>query len=166
MNYWKILLKNPLSYSIHEYNQSKKFLYYFCRTIYCPLIILSKSLVVISLLLLDFIVTSKGRGRLWHLLKPKLQEFKSYYSNEIWNDSSWLDNVDFWRKVNETPATLFPCQKQFGDNGGSTTISLQFHIVLFKATAIPNFSAVTHFLVEFLWLLVMVSKSVTTASPL
>ena len=60
-------------------------------------------------------------------------------------------------------------KKQFGDSGGSVAVSCSscsstlYH---FKVTAIPNFSASTLFLVEFLLLLVLVSKSVTTASPL
>ena len=39
-------------------------------------------------------------------------------------------------------------------------------LYLFKATAMPNLRAVTIYLVEFLWLLFLVSKSVTSAPSL
>ena len=56
----------------------------------------------------------------------------------------------------------------FGESSGSVVVFHSSTLYLFKATAIPNYSAYSKssFLVEFLWLLVLVSKSVTPALPL
>ena len=91
----------------------------------------------------------KGSGLLWHLLKPKLQEFilkKSYALKFGMTVALNRNNVELGRKVGEIAATAVSRQKKIGDGGGYAAVSSQFHIVyLFKATAIPNFSAVTFF---------------------
>ena len=53
----------------------------------------------------------------------------------------------------------------FGGSGGSAAVSSQFHIVLHKITAVPNFRAVTLLWADIMLVLLLVSKSGTSTPP-
>ncbi len=73
--------------------------------------------------------------------------------------------MELWRKVGEA-ATAVSRQTKIVGSAFPPPFLHSSTLYLFKATTIPNFRTVVFFLVEFLWLLALISKSVTTASPL